>query len=76
MAFESVPVYPAQYSVGDAVTVLYYAGAGDDAHLDDWFNLWGAPLVLLAACATALPIGIGILLWLRFDKQPQPETGG
>ena len=66
---------PPPYNVGDAVTVLYYPGAGDDARLDDWSTLWGAPLVVLAVGAVNLPMGFGILLWPRFGKESTPLTG-
>jgi hypothetical protein len=62
---------PPQYTVGDPVTVLYYAGAGDDAHLDDWSTLWGIPLILLTAGTLNLLIAIGIALWPRFSRQQQ-----
>lgn len=74
--YSSVGSAPPRYSVGDPVTVLYYAGAGNDAHLDDWLTLWGAPLILLALAVVDLATGIGVLLWPWFARQPQVGTDG
>jgi hypothetical protein len=67
---------PPAYAVGDAVTVLYYAGNGIDAHLNEWSTLWGVPLVLLAVAVINLPIGIGVLLWPRIAGHLRPAPGG
>ena len=67
---------PPAYEVGDSVMVLYYAGAGNDAHLNQWSTLWGVPLVALAVAAINLPIGIGVLFWPRIAGHWRPTPGG
>jgi Protein of unknown function (DUF3592) len=38
--------YPPAYRIGDTVSVLYYPWAPDSARLDNWFELWGAPIFI------------------------------
>jgi hypothetical protein len=67
---------PPGHSVGDRVTVLYYAGAGDEAHLDDWSTLWGVPIVCVVIGAIDLPIGLVVLMWPRLVRRKQGGVGG
>jgi hypothetical protein len=51
--------------VGDPVRVRYRADAPNEAELDDFFSLWGLPLLLGALGAVFLALGISLLAgWL------------
>ena len=49
---------PPSHRLGDAVTVLYLPGQEENAKLDDWFDFWGAPILLLALGVVYLLIGM------------------
>jgi hypothetical protein len=61
--YSSVGSYPPPNQPGDSVTVLYHAGAEADAQLDDWFTVWGAPILLAALGIVYLPVGIIMCAW-------------
>ena len=47
--------------VGDAVRVRYRADAPNEAELDDFFSLWGLPLLLGSLGAVCLAVGVSLL---------------
>lgn len=61
--YSSAGSYPPPHQAGDSVTVLYDAGAENNAQLDDWFTLWGVPIILAANGIVYLPVGIVICAW-------------
>lgn len=73
--YSSAGSYPPSHQVGDSVTVMCYAGAESDAHLVDWFTLWGMPILLAALGIVYLAVGIIMCAWPRITgKSRQPAA--
>jgi hypothetical protein len=55
--YSNVGSYPPSHQMGDAVTVLYLPGQEASAKLDDWFDFWGVPILLLSLGVVYLIVG-------------------
>jgi hypothetical protein len=72
--YSKIGSYPPSHKMGDAVTVLYLPGHEDSAKLDDWFDFWGAPILLLSLGVVYLLIGAVLcararIVGMRIDGQ-------
>ncbi len=74
--YSNVGTYPPPNHVGDTVTVLYSAGAEGNAQIDDWYFLWGIPLLLALLGIVYLPVGMAMRAWPRIRALWSTGTQG
>lgn len=62
----SIGSNPASYHIGERVSVLYLPKDPYDAKLNDFFALWGAPIIMGALGGMFFIIGLALMLFARF----------
>jgi hypothetical protein len=57
---DGIGTYPARYSVGDRVAVLYNPADPSDARINSWMRLWVAPIIFIIVGSVPLLINLAL----------------